>query len=149
MRFMMLMIPRVYQPDTPSGERAGDGFAPPADAVERMMKYNEELTKAGALITLDGFHPSSKGARVAFDGGKPQVTYGPFAGTKDVLGGYWMIQVKSITEAVEWARRCPAASGDVIEIRQVFEMSDFPADVQKAADNPAVKAQLEKSRSLQ
>lgn len=146
MRFMMFMIPRVYQPDTPPGERAEEGFTPPADAVEKMTKFNEELAKAGALIALDGLHPSSKGARVAFKGGKPNVTDGPFIEAKEVIGGYWMIQVKSKEEAIEWARRCPAADGDVIEIRQVFEMSDFPPDVQKAADNPTVQSTLEQHK---
>src|SRR5512141_3501114 len=133
MRFMMMMIPRVYQPDTPPGEKAGEGFAPAAEAVARMMKFNEELANAGALIALDGLHPSSKGARVAFSGGKPKVTDGPFAEAKEVIGGYWMIEVKSKNEAVEWAKRCPAGENEVIEIRPVQEMSDFPADVRKAA----------------
>ena len=146
MKFMMMMIPRVYQPNTPAAEKAGEGFAPPADAVEKMMKFNEELTRAGALIALDGLHPAAKGARVAFSGGKPKVTDGPFIESKEVIGGYWIIQAKSKEEAVEWARRCPAANGDVIEIRQVFEMSDFPADVQKAADNLTVRAQVEKGK---
>jgi hypothetical protein len=147
MRFMMFMIPRVYQPDIPASEKPGEGFAPPAEAAEKMMKFNEELTKAGALITLDGLHPASKGARVAFKRGKPTVTDGPFVEAKEVIGGYWMIQAKSKEEAVQWARRVPAADGDVIEIRQVFEMSDFPPDVQKAADSPTVKAQLERQKS--
>ena len=142
----MMMIPRVYQPNTPAAEKAGEGFAPPADAVEKMMKFNEELTKAGALIALDGLHPTAKGARVAFAGGKPKVTDGPFIESKEVIGGYWIIQTKSKEEAVDWARRCPASEGDVIEIRQIFEMSDFPADVQKAADNPTVRAQVEKGK---
>jgi len=146
MRFMMFMIPKVYQPDTPPGERAGEGFAPPAEAVAEMMRFNEELTNAGALISLDGLHPGSKGARVAFKGGKPTVTDGPFIEAKEVIGGYWMINAASKEEAVGWARRCPAADGDIIEIRQVFEMSDFPADVQKAADNPTVRAQVEQHR---
>ena len=146
MRFMMIMIPKVYQPDAPPGERAEEGFAPPPEAVAKMMMFNEELTKAGALIALDGLHPSSKGARVAFAGGKPKVTDGPFTEAKEVIGGYWMIQTKSKAEAVEWARRVPAADGDVIEIREVFEMSDFPPDVQKAADNPTVRAQVEKHK---
>jgi len=146
MRFMMVMIPRVYQPDAPPGERAEEGYAPPAEAVAKMMKFNEELAKAGALIALDGLHPSSRGARVAFVGGKPKVTDGPFTEAKEVIGGYWMIQVKSKEEAVEWAKRCPASDGDVIEIREVFEMSDFPPDVQKAADNPMVRAQIEKHK---
>ena len=147
MRFMMMMIPRVYQPDTPPGERAQEGFAPPAEAVAKMMKFNEELAKAGALIALDGLHPSSKGALVSFAGGKPKVTDGPFTEAKDVIGGYWMIQAKSKLEAVEWAKRCPAADGDVIEIRQVFEMSDFPPDVQKAAENTTVQEQIEKHKN--
>jgi hypothetical protein len=139
---MLMMIPRVYQPDTPRGEKAGEGFAPPAEDVARMMKFNEELSKAGALIALDGLHPSSKGARVSFSGGKSNVTDGPFTEAKEVIGGYWMIEAKSKKEAVEWARRCPASDGDVIEIRQVFEMSDFPPDVRKAADNPTVQGRI-------
>ena len=142
MKFMMMMIPRVYQPNTPAAERAGEGFTPPSDAVAKMMKYNEELTKAGALIGLDGLHPVFKGARVAFTGSKAKVTDGPFIESKEVIGGYWLIQTKSKEEAVEWARRVPAADGDVIELRQVFEMSDFPEDVKKAADNPTVRAQV-------
>ena len=119
MRFMMLMIPEVYsKPVSP-------GFKPDPAAVAEMGKFNESLQKAGVLLALDGLHPASMGARVSFAGGKPKVTDGPFAEAKEVLGGYWMIQVKSKAEAVEWARRCPAAPGDVIEIRQVFEMSDF------------------------
>ena len=111
-----------------------------------MMKFNEELAKAGALIALDGLHPSLKGARVSFAGGKPKVTDGPFTKAKEVIGGYWMIQVKSKEEAVDWAKRCPASDRDVIEIRQVFEMSDFPAEVQKAADNRSVRSQIEKHK---
>ena len=145
MRFMMLMIPRVYQPGTPPGEKAKEGFAPPAEAIAKMMKFNEKLAKAGALIALDGLHPDARGARVSFKGGKPAVTDGPFTEAKEVIGGYWMIQVKSKEEAVEWARRCPAADGDVIEVRQVFEMSDFPPEAQEAANNPTVIAQIGKS----
>src|SRR5215475_583542 len=129
MRFLMMMIPRVYQPDTPAAERAGEGFAPSAEAVAPMMKYNEELAKAGALISLDGLHPLAKGARVSFKSGKPAVTDGPYIESKEVIGGFWIIQVKSKEEAVEWARRVPAEQGDVIEIRQVFEMSDFSPEL--------------------
>ncbi len=146
MRFMMFMIPKVYQPDTPPGEKAGEGFAPSAESVARMMKFNEELAKAGVLISLDGLHPISKGARVAFSGGKPKVTDELLTEAKEVIGGYWMIDVKSKEEAIVWAMRVPAEDGDVIEIRQVFEMSDFPSDVQKAADNPRMKAQVEKRK---
>ncbi len=138
MRFMMIMIPRVYQPSTPPSERAGKGFSPPADAIARMTKFNEELAKAGALITLDGLHPGFEGARVAFPGGKPTVADGPSAGAKEVIGGYWIIEAKSKEEAVAWARRCPAADGDVIEVRRIFEVADFPDDARKAAENPTV-----------
>jgi len=126
MRFMMLMIPKGY-------EKAEPGAMPDAKAVEAMMKYNESLQKAGVLLALDGLHPPSMGARVAFSGGNPRVTDGPFTEAKEVLGGYWMIQVKSKEEAVEWAKRCPASDNEVIEIRQVQEFADFPADVQEAA----------------
>src|SRR6185503_12650615 len=126
MRFMMLMIPKGY-------EGAKPGTMPDAAAVARMMKYNESLQKAGVLLALDGLHPPSMGARVSFPGGKPKVTDGPFPEAKEVVGGYWMIQVKSREEAIEWASRCPASENEVIEVRQVQEMSDFPADVQQAA----------------
>lgn len=144
MRFMMFMIPAVYQGGKENPVAAD--FTPPADLVEPMMKYNEELAKAGALIALDGLHPIEKGARVAFSKGKATVTDGPFIESKEVVGGYWMVQFKSKAEAIEWARRVPAQDGDVIELRQVFEMEDFPSDVQKAAENPTVKAQVEKHK---
>jgi hypothetical protein len=127
MRFMMLMIPKGY-------ESAKPGAMPDPKAVAAMMKYNEDLQKAGVLIALDGLHPPSMGARVSFEGGKPKVTDGPFAEAKEVLGGYWMIQVRSREEAIEWAKRCPGGPNEIIEIRQVQEMADFPADVQKAAE---------------
>ncbi len=138
MRFMMFMIPAVYQGG--KGKRVAGDFTPAADAVEQMMKYNEVLAKAGHLISLDGLHPIEKGARVSFAKGKPAVTDGPFIESKEVFGGYWMTQFKSKDEAIEWAKRVPAAEGDTIEIRQVFEMSDWPDDVAKAAENEAVKA---------
>jgi hypothetical protein len=122
MRFMMLMIPAGY-------ETAAPGTMPPAEAVAAMMKYNEALKEAGVLITLDGLHPPSMGARVSFKGGKPLVTDGPFTESKEVLGGYWMIEVKSREEAIAWAMKCPASGNEVIEVRQVQEMADFPADI--------------------
>jgi hypothetical protein len=126
MRFMMLMIPKGY-------ETAAPGAMPDAEAVAAMMRYNEELQKAGVLLALDGLHPPSMGARVSFAGGKPEVTDEPFAEAKEVLGGYWMIQVGSKEEAIEWAKHCPASANEVVEVRQVQELSDFPADVQEAA----------------
>jgi len=126
MRFMMLMIPKGY-------EKAAPDTMPDAEAVAAMMKYNESLKAAGVLLGLDGLHPPAAGARVSFAGGKPKVTEGPFAGATECLGGYWMIDVKSREEAIAWAKRCPAGENEVIEVRQVFEMEEFPADVQEAA----------------
>jgi hypothetical protein len=126
MRFMMLMIPKGY-------ENAKPGAMPDANAVSAMMKYNESLQKAGVLLALDGLYPPSMGARISFSEGKPQVTDGPCSEAKEVLGGYWMIQVKSKEEAIAWASRCPASGDDIIEVRQVQEFADFPADVQEAA----------------
>src|SRR5665213_3144089 len=114
MRFMMLMIPGGYAAAAPDA-------MPSAEAVAAMMKYNTALKEAGVLITLDGLHPPSTGARVAFAGGKPAVTDGPFTESREVLCGYWMIEVNSREEAIAWAKRCPAAHTDIIEIRQVHE----------------------------
>lgn len=118
MRFMMLMIPKGY-------EKAAPGTMPDQAALERMTKYNEALEKAGVLLSLDGLHPPSMGARVSFRGGKPTVTDGPFPEAKEVVGGYWIIEVGSKDEAIEWAKRCPAWDGDVIEIRRIQELSEF------------------------
>ena len=126
MRFMMLMIPQGY-------EAAAPGTMPPAEAVAAMMKYNEALKEAGILVTLDGLHPPSMGARISFAGGKSVVTDGPFIEAKEVIGGYWMIEVASKQEAIEWARKCPASNNETIELRQVQEMADFPADIQEIA----------------
>jgi hypothetical protein len=126
MRFMMLMIPKGY-------ENAAPDAMPDPRAVAAMMKYNESLQKAGVLLALDGLHPPSAGARVSFSGGNAKVTDGPFAEAKEVIGGYWMIQVKSKEEAIEWATRCPGSDNETIEIRQVHEFSEFPPEVQEAA----------------
>ncbi len=126
MRFMMLMIPKGY-------DQAAPGTMPDPKAVAAMMKYNESLQKAGVLLALDGLHPPSAGSRVSFAGGKTKISDGPFVEAKEVVGGYWMIQVKSKEEAKEWASRCPAADGDIIEVRQVHEMSEFPSEAQEAA----------------
>jgi hypothetical protein len=126
MRFMLLVIPKGY-------ETAPADAMPDAAAVERMMKYNEDLAKAGVLLSLDGLHPPSSGVRVSFTGGKAKVTDGPFAESKECVGGYWMIQVKSQDEAVEWAKRAPMGDNEIIEVRRVQEMDDFPPDVKAAA----------------
>jgi uncharacterized protein YbaA (DUF1428 family) len=127
MQFMLLMIPKGY-------ETAKPGTVPDAERVAEMMKFNQALKDAGVLVTLNGLHPVSAGARVSFAGGKPSVVDGPFVDTKEVLGGYWVIRAKSKDEAIEWAKRCPATGNETIEIRQIQEMEDFPADVQKAAE---------------
>jgi hypothetical protein len=120
MRFMLLMIPNISE----------DEWTPSADDVSAMMAYNEQLTKAGVLLALDGLHPSAKGARVALQGGRKTVTDGPFTEAKELIGGYWIIQASSKEEAVEWAKRCPMDEGNVIEVRQIAELDDFPEDVQ-------------------
>jgi hypothetical protein len=123
MRFMMIMIPHVREED----------WHPSPEAIETMSTYNDELTRAGVLLALDGLQPPSKGARVSFSNGRPTVLDGPFTEAKEMIGGYWLIQAKSKDEAVQWACRCPAFDGDVIEVRQVFELEDFTASEPGAA----------------
>jgi hypothetical protein len=126
MRFMMLVIPKDY-------DKAEPNRMPDAESVRKMMKYNEDLAKAGVLLSLEGLKPPSAGVRISFTGGTPKVTDGPFAEAKECIGGYWMIQVKSKEEAIEWAKRAPMSLDETIEVRGVHEMEDFPADVQAAA----------------
>ncbi|MBP7147231.1 MAG: YciI family protein [Acidobacteria bacterium] len=127
MRFMMLVIPKGY-------EKAPPGTVPDDPRlVARMMEYNESLRKAGVLVALDGLHPPSMGARVSFPGGKATVHDGPFTEAKEVVGGYWIIDVDSLQDAIAWASRCPMCDDELIEIRRVMELSDFPADVQEVA----------------
>jgi hypothetical protein len=121
MRYMMFVkLPGDYADATPGAEDAA-----------RMQRYNEELTRAGVLLALDGLTPLSEGARVEFSGGRGHVLDGPFAEVKEVVGGYWIIQVSSREEAIEWAKRCPMDDGDVLEVRRVLDMEDYPADVQE------------------
>ena len=144
MRFMMLMIPKVYQ--GANGSKVGAGFTPSEGAVGRMMQYNEELAGSGALLAGEGLAPPAKAVRVSFSGGKPAVSDGPFAEAREVLGGYWLIRAGSREEAVAWARRVPAEDGDLIEVRQVFENEDFPPEVRKVAENPAVREQVRRNQ---
>ena len=120
MRFMMIVK---------ASKDSEAGKMPSEQLLNAMGKYNEELMKAGALVDLHGLHPTSKGARIKFSGGQRTVIDGPFAETKELIGGFWIIQVKSKAEAIEWAKRAPAPHGEnaegEIEIRQVFEMEDF------------------------
>jgi hypothetical protein len=120
---------------------------PDAKLVAEMSKYNESLQKAGVLLSMEGLHPPSMGARVAFAGGKPKVTDGPFTEAKEVIGGFWIIQVKSKAEAIEWAKRCPMPDDEIVEVRQVQEFEDFPEEVRKAAaSEPALREELEEKR---
>ena len=120
MRFMMLVK---------ASEESEAGVPPTPEILAAMAAYNSELVKAGVLLAGDGLQSSSKGARVKFSRGKRTVIDGPFTETKELIAGYWLIQVKSLDEAIEWARRCPAPMGEdkesEIEIRQVFEPTDF------------------------
>ena len=128
-RFMMLMYPNVTEEQYEEGVRAEDAGA--------MSKFNQTLIQAGVLLALDGLHPASKGARVTLAGGKTSITDGPFTEAKELVGGYWLIDVTSKEEAVEWASRAPINEGDVIEVRQVFEMEDHGPEVQAAWDEQA------------
>jgi hypothetical protein len=125
MRFMMIMFPKAY-------ENAKPGWVPDFKDMEAMGKYNEELGKAGVLLALDGLTPpSTMSARVTFKSGKSKVTDGPFTEAKEVVGGYWIIQVKSREEALEWASRIPGSDNEMVEVRRLLEITDFPADVQE------------------
>jgi hypothetical protein len=126
MRFMLLMIPGGY-------ESAGPELDLPVDRVAAMMQFNESLQKAGVLISCEGLHPPASGARVRFTAGKATVTDGPFPEAKEVLGGFWILDVRSREEAIEWARRCPASDAEMIEVRRLQEMEDFTPEVQVAA----------------
>jgi hypothetical protein len=121
MQFMMLMIPNVYR----DNKKLDPDFVPDAKKVEEMTRFNEALGKVVKILSLNGLHPLSTGARVSFGKGKPMVTDGPFVETKEVLGGYWLVEANSREELVKWAQRCPADEGDVIEIRQIFDEADF------------------------
>jgi hypothetical protein len=125
MRFMMIQFPKSYLGAKP-------GTVPDLKDIETTRKYNEELHKAGVLLALDGLTPpSTMSARVTFKNGKSKVTDGPFAETKEVVGGFWIIQVKSREEALEWASRIPGSDDVMVEVRRLFDITDFPADVQK------------------
>jgi hypothetical protein len=126
MRFMMLMIPKGYAD-------AGADARPDPQKIAAMTAYNRSLAEAGVLLALDGLHPPASGARITFAAGKPMVTDGPFAETKEVIGGDWLIQVGSKDEAIAWAKRCPASDDETIEVRRIFEPADFSPEAQKAA----------------
>jgi hypothetical protein len=124
MRFMMLLP----CPPEPLEKLTA---VPNKEIVTAMRKYNEEMTKAGVMLAAEGLHATSKGFRIKVSGGKKIVTDGPFTEAKEVIAGFWIIQVKSKEEALEWAKRCPLPENGLIEIRQVFENVDFPPELQK------------------
>jgi hypothetical protein len=123
------------------------GILPSPAMMEKMWKFNEELIKAGVMLAMDGLQPSSKGARVKFTQGKPAVTDGPFAETKELIGGFWLWKVKSKEEAIEWLKRAPFTDENV-EIRQVFEMEDFAPvltpELKKRADRFQAEGAIQK-----
>src|SRR5882762_8012998 len=117
------------------------GIMPSIEILTAMGKYNEELVKAGVMLAGEGLHPSSKGKRVKFNGGKSVVTDGPFAETKELIAGFWLWQVRSMDEAIEWLKRSPFDGGTEIEIRQVFEAEEFGAEL-----TPGLREQEERLR---
>ena len=136
MRFMIIVKA------TPESEK--EGALPDPQLLAEMGKFNEELIKAGVVLAMDGLQPSSKGARVKFSGKSRTVVDGPFTETKELIAGFWILQVQSLEEAIEWVKRSPNChTGDYeVEIRQVFEMEDFPAEIQKVADNAEVRGAI-------
>ena len=123
MRYVMFMIPAAYGSQT--------DLEPTAEMVEKMMDYNAELADAGVLESLNGLHPPSAGIRLTFDTDGPRTTSTPVAGA---VGGYWVLNVESHEAAVAYARRCPALPGDVLELRRIQEIEDFPEDVQEVLE---------------
>jgi hypothetical protein len=130
MRFLVLVKP-------PTAGGYEEGKMPSPKLVANMGAFNAELAKAGVLLSAEGLHPTAKGARIDYAGGKPTVTDGPFAETKELVGGFWIIQVKSKDEAIEWLRRCPFEGDEVVELRQIHDPEEFIAAMQ----DPARQAQ--------
>jgi hypothetical protein len=138
MRFMMLVK---------ANKDSEAGVLPSKELVAAMGRYNEEMMKAGVLLAGEGLHATSKGTRVKFSGGKQTVTDGPFTPTSEQLAGFWLIQVKSKQEAIDWASRIPFTDGEEVELRQVFEAADFPADIlppEAAAREQALRDELQR-----
>ncbi len=131
MRFMVMMITSNDAPDLLNPEK---GAVPDEKILTDMMRYNEELIDAGVMLSGEGLHPTAKGARITYPGGKPTVTDGPFPEAKEVLGGFWLWQVQSKQEAIDWALRCPAGEGAILELRQVQESEDFGPEIARMED---------------
>jgi hypothetical protein len=135
MRFLMTIYPNGYQKNAVDVELN-------AEAMTAMGKFNDDMARAGVLLTVDGLRPPAEGVRITFPGGKARVQDGPFTEAKELVGGYWLIEVKSREEAIAWASRCPAGEGDMIEVRQVQEFSDFPQELQDQLRAGATHAAL-------
>ncbi len=133
MRFMVLVK---------ASKASEAGAMPGNEMLEAMGKFNEELARAGVLLDLNGLHPSARGARIRFSGERRAVVDGPFPETRDLVAGYWTIQVRSREEAIEWMKRAPMLDGDELELRQVFELSDFEMTPEVRASHEQVGAQL-------
>ena len=133
MRFMVLV---------PAGNESEEGVLPDENLLAEMGKFNEEMVKAGVMLAGEGLHPTSKGARLEFTGGTTRVIDGPFTESKELIAGFWLIQVKSKEEAIEWMKRAPFGEGVVLEIRQVFETEDFGP-----AMTPELREQEERMRA--
>ena len=133
MRFMVIV---------PASKESEAGVLPDTKILAEMGKFNEELVKAGVLLAGEGLHPSSKGARIKFSGGKTTMTDGPFTESKELIAGFWLIQAKSMEEAIAWMKRAPFGGGVEIEIRQLFEAADFGP-----ALTPELKEQQERLRA--
>ncbi len=116
MRFIVLVKP---------GPEAESGRLPDAAMFEAMGKFNDEMVAAGVMLAADGLHPTSKGARIRYAGGRPTVVDGPFTETKELIGGFWILQVKSRDEAIEWMKRAPFGETEEVEIREIWELEDF------------------------
>jgi hypothetical protein len=132
----------------PASKESEAGVLPDTKILAEMGKFNEELVKAGVLLAGEGLHPSSKGARIKFSGGKTTMTDGPFTESKELIAGFWLIQAKSMEEAIAWMKRAPFGGGVEIEIRQVFEAADFgPALTPELKEQEErLRAQVEKER---
>ena len=141
MRFMLLVK---------ADKNSEAGVMPPKELFAEMGKFNEEMAKAGVMLAAEGLQPTSKGARISYTRGKPKVTDGPFPDTKDLVAGFWLVQVKSKQEAIDWASRAPFGEGAEVEIRQVFDASDFPPEVfsaEDAAREQALRDQVQRRTS--
>lgn len=128
MRFLVFILPAIYQPV--AGKLIEPNGSPTVQMIEKMGRFNDELKAAGAVLALDGLQPLTKGARLAFSENDVQVTEGSQIDAKEVIGGYWLLQADARRQVIDWMKRCPVQPGDLIEIRQVAETSDFPPEVQ-------------------